>query len=59
MNSERIKLGLFVYMRYSIRDGTKSVQKRTSYFEWLVNECHCDPNVRDNDGKTPLHYACM
>ena len=25
---------------------------------WLVNECRCDPNVRDNDGETPLHYAC-
>ena len=25
---------------------------------WLVNEGHCDPNVRDSDGETPLHYAC-
>ena len=25
---------------------------------WLVNECQCDPNVRDNDGETPLHTAC-
>ena len=25
---------------------------------WLVKEGHCDPNVRDNDGETVLHYAC-
>ena len=25
---------------------------------WLVNECQCDPNVKNNDGETPLHYAC-
>ena len=25
---------------------------------WLVNEGHCDPNVRDNDGETVLHFAC-
>ena len=25
---------------------------------WLVNEGHCDPNVRDNVGETPLQYAC-
>ena len=25
---------------------------------WLVNEGYCDPNVRDNDGETPLHFAC-
>ena len=24
----------------------------------LVNEGHCDPNVRNNDGETPLHTAC-
>ena len=24
----------------------------------LVNECHCDPNARGNDGETPLHCAC-
>ena len=25
---------------------------------YLVNEAHCDPHVKDNDGWTPLHYAC-
>ena len=25
---------------------------------YLVTEAHCDPNVKDNDGLTPLHYAC-
>ena len=24
----------------------------------LVNEGHCDPNAKDNDGEIPLHYAC-
>ena len=24
----------------------------------LVTEAHCDPNARDNDGETPLHWAC-
>ena len=27
--------------------------------KYLVNEGHCDPNARNNDGETPLHYACM
>ena len=26
---------------------------------YLVTEAHCDPNVKDNDGLTPLHYACQ
>ena len=25
---------------------------------WLVNECQCDPNVRNNNGDTLLHTAC-
>ena len=25
---------------------------------YLVTEAHCDPNIKDNDGWTPLHYAC-
>ena len=25
---------------------------------YLVTEAHCDPNVKDNTGWTPLHYAC-
>ena len=25
---------------------------------YLVTEADCNPNVRDNDGETPLHWAC-
>ena len=25
---------------------------------YLVTEAHCDPNVKNNSGWTPLHYAC-
>ena len=25
---------------------------------FLVNEAHCDPHVKDNDGWTPLDDAC-
>ena len=25
---------------------------------FFINEQHCDPMTRDNDGNTPLHYAC-
>ena len=27
--------------------------------KYLVTEAHCDPNVKNNYGLTPLHYACM
>ena len=26
--------------------------------KFLINEAHCDPDVKDNDGSTPLHRAC-
>ena len=25
---------------------------------YFINERHCDPMIRDNDGNTPLHIAC-
>uniref|UniRef100_A0A1X7T876 Uncharacterized protein n=1 Tax=Amphimedon queenslandica TaxID=400682 RepID=A0A1X7T876_AMPQE len=25
--------------------------------DFLINECHVDPTIRDSQGKTPLHYA--
>ena len=25
---------------------------------YLVAEADCNPNVKDNDGETPLHKAC-
>ena len=24
----------------------------------LVNDAHCDPNVKNKDGETPIHWAC-
>ena len=26
--------------------------------KYLLNEAHCDPNVKTEAGCTPLHYAC-
>ena len=26
---------------------------------YLVDEAHCDPHVKNNDGWTPLHFACV
>ena len=26
--------------------------------KYLVNDVHCDPNVGNKDGETPLHLAC-
>ena len=26
---------------------------------YLMTEAWCDPNVKNNDGWTPLHYACQ
>lgn len=27
--------------------------------KYLVNEAHCDPDVKRNDGYTPLSWACQ
>ena len=27
--------------------------------KYLVDEGHCQPNSKDNNGWTPLHYAAM
>ena len=32
-------------------------QKDHPLIDYLINECNCDPNVRDNQGLTPLHLA--
>ena len=26
--------------------------------KWLIEELHCDPNIKDDNLSTPLHYAC-
>ena len=35
-----------------------SRERHLNVVRFLVNEAHCDPHVRDNDGWTPLHCAC-
>ena len=30
-----------------------------SIVEYLLKEKHCNSNAQNNEGKTPLHYACM
>ena len=32
--------------------------RRLDVVRYLVTEADCNPNVRDNDGETPLHLAC-
>ena len=32
--------------------------ERTEVLEYLIGEQGVDPNCTDNDGWTPLHYAC-
>ena len=31
---------------------------RLDVVKYLLNDTHCDPNVMDKDGETPLHLAC-
>ena len=31
---------------------------REEVVRYLVTDGHADPNVKDEDGKTPLHVAC-
>ena len=31
---------------------------RLDVVRYLVTEADCNPNVRDNGGETPLHWAC-
>ena len=26
--------------------------------KYLVNDAHCDPNIKKEDGEIPLHLAC-
>ena len=39
-------------LHYSCHNGWLDVTRR------LVEQCHCDPESRDNGGDTPLHEAC-
>ena len=35
---------------------------RNGHFDivrYLVNDAHCDPDVKRNDEWTPLHWACQ
>ena len=30
----------------------------TDIVKYLVTQAHCDPNIKNKYGHTPLHYAC-
>ena len=44
---------------YSITAALHSRCGLLDVVRYLVTEAHCDPNVKGNDGLTPLHYACQ
>ena len=44
-------VSVFFFVLYS-RRGHLDVVK------YLVNDAHCDPNVGNKDGETPLHLVC-
>ena len=34
-----------------------SMEMKLKTVKYLIEQCHCDPMVRDGDGHTPLHHA--
>ena len=60
------QLMISLLRNWEARDPTKldmhtvlhSREGHLNVVRFLVNEAHCDPNVKDNDGWIPLHYAC-
>ena len=35
-----------------------SAHRLLDVMKWLIEELHCDPDIKDDGSLTPLHYAC-
>ena len=52
------RAGPQISLFYSITTALHSRYGLLDVVRYLVTEAHCDPDVKDNDGLTPLRYAC-
>ena len=48
--------GIYVFSDYLLLASVKGNRNQRAV-EYLLAECHCDPNVTDKEGKTPLDLA--
>ena len=45
-------------LKYFMFSGLPCSSDHLDVVGYLVNEAHCDPNVKSHKGETPLHRAC-
>ena len=59
-HSHSLPLSTVLHSMYRHHDVVRYLRTgRLNVVRYLVTEAHCDPNVKNNSGWTPLHYACQ